>query len=1049
MRSRFLIILIILASFVHAQQNTITNFTGYKILEESYVYTISQDSLGNLWIGTSNGLFKYNGIAFDYFNHDELVNDNFISASIYHRGVVWLGHRTGDITAIHGHDFKAMQLAEEGMSSIVDFAIDGKNQLWAASYSDGIFIIGNDGYPEHYQFVDNEETIQTICFVEEEEVLIGSDDKLTLFKLSSDGTISPIKTIGEVPPSKIVSIQALNESNYIVATEDKGVYSLNLSQDSIQVQTIGNKSMYKDLMISDLLLISPESAWVSTMGQGLLKLYRVSSHSTIWKSEYIPENTPSYIKCLFQDRDENIWLGNYGSGITRLSRNPFNWQITSDPDEDHIAAITAGNNLRWVATQKKLECYNFLGQIIKEYTLKDLLIKDDITALYYDTENTLWIGTNGGGVYRFSPEDEKPQRLPISNGLLENTITSLAGTSLDLWIGTKKGLARYNLIDNKVEWFTIQSAGLPHNVINHIFIDSKLVIWFTTQSNTLMRFENNQFHRIEFPTKNGLSILKAITSDHQNNLWISSHGMGVYKIVGDSISNFRESEGLYSNYCYAIHADRYGYIWVTHRGGLTRIHSEVLAIRSIQEYAGIEINDDFEVNNSCMDDRGILWLGTSRGLLSYNPEDENKKMLAPIINLLSVKINGVDYDYSKRLRLPPGRYKIKFEYIGVSLKEPRKVKYQYRLKGYDEEWSDITLQREAVFSGIGSGKYTFELNASSSDGITTSKPFRINITIKKPIWVQWWFYILVFATGFLLIYGFLRRREYKLVKANIQLERRVHERTLEISRQKDEIQRQGDVIKKKNLDITDSIKYARTIQSAIFPPEEILEAALPEYFMINKPKDIVSGDFCWYTKSNGEYVIAVTDCTGHGVPGSIMSMLGITLFNEVVNNLGITNSGEILELMRKKVISALNQHKKENPSYDGMNVGLCVLKNRPKRVQYSGAFHNLIHINQGELTIIKAERTPIGFTPLAMPAFETHDIKYARGDMFYMFSDGYQDQFGGEEDRKFTNRRLLNLFREIHDKSMADQKLVLEQTLSRWMGNREQTDDIIVLGFRL
>ena len=225
--------------------------------------------------------------------------------------------------------------------------------------------------------------------------------------------------------------------------------------------------------------------------------------------------------------------------------------------------------------------------------------------------------------------------------------------------------------------------------------------------------------------------------------------------------------------------------------------------------------------------------------------------------------------------------------------------------------------------------------------------------------------------------------------------------------------------------------------------------ALPEYFLINKPKDIVSGDFCWYTKKDGNYVIAITDCTGHGVPGSIMSMLGITLFNEVVNNLGVINSSEILEVLREKVISALNQHKNENPSYDGMNVGICVINDKKDVLQYSGAFHNLIHVHNGKLKVIKAERTPIGFTPLDRPSFDAHNIEYSKGDMFYMYSDGYQDQFGGDDNRKFTNKRLLKILSDIQAYSMEQQEIILEQSLMNWKLDQEQTDDIIFLGFRL
>jgi ligand-binding sensor domain-containing protein/serine phosphatase RsbU (regulator of sigma subunit) len=1049
MRKTVTLILLILSLILQASQHRITHFTGYKVLEESYVYSVVQDSLGFLWISTSNGVFRHDGINFDYYNHDELVNDNFISASIYHKGKVWLGHRGGNLTSIVSEEFTPVILTEESISGIVSFAIDKANFLWAGTYSDGIFRITENDKVERFAFSEDI-SLQNFVFDAHNILLLGTDEGLKQASIASDSRLVVTELNLPIPEAKIISIIPTANKRYIIGTEENGIYLLEYYNIGSKVDTLLTAAEVDSQMLASMLFDSSGNLWLGTMGNGLVKINNILSESKSDKIvQWFSNETSGFIKTLYADRDENIWIGNYGEGITRLSKNPFSWnEFEIGHNSGNLLAVTSNRNYRWLAHENILQCFDKRGGTIVSFNKSDGM-PSGISSLLVGADDNLWIGTNGNGLYKLSIFKGEFKRIRLPSGVLENTITTLCLADSHIWVGTRKGVGRIKLHNQEVDWFTIRKGGLPHNVINHVYVGTDKKVWITTQSNTITTFENNEFKRIELPLNNGLSILNAVTSDEKGQVWITSHGMGVFRFSGDSLINLREQEGLYSNYCYGIQPDNNGYMWITHRGGISRVHVDVLSVRSIQDYAGIRENDDFGLNSFASDGNGKLWFGTPRGVLSYSRDLENINMLSPKLNLISLRANGFEKELNRKLKLPYGRYKLKFDFIGISLKEPQKVKYQYRLSGYDEEWSTITTETSAVFNNIGFGRYVFEVNASSSDGVSTTEPLRLDVLIRKPLWIHWWFYVLIFSLGLTFIYAILKRREYKLLQANIKLEERVAERTNEIQRQKDEIQRQGEVIRKKNVDITDSMKYARTIQSAIFPPEDILESALPEYFLINKPKDIVSGDFCWYTKSDNKYVIAVTDCTGHGVPGSIMSMLGITLFNEVVNNLGITDSAEILEIMREKVVSALNQHKKENPSYDGMNVGLCVLDNNSNSLQFSGAFHNLVHIHKGEVKVIKAERTPIGYTPLDRPVFKAHDINYNWGDMFYMFSDGYQDQFGGEDDRKYTAKRLLKVLHEIHHKPMNDQQYVLEQTLSSWMMGQEQTDDIILLGFRL
>jgi len=193
----------------------------------------------------------------------------------------------------------------------------------------------------------------------------------------------------------------------------------------------------------------------------------------------------------------------------------------------------------------------------------------------------------------------------------------------------------------------------------------------------------------------------------------------------------------------------------------------------------------------------------------------------------------------------------------------------------------------------------------------------------------------------------------------------------------------------------------------------------------------------------------VADCTGHGVPGAFMSLMGITLLNEIVNIKGITRSDAIVTELREKLIHSLQQSRKDIPTSDGFDIALCVLDQQQKRIQYTGGMNNLIYIHEGKLEVIRADRTSVCFVYDNSGPFTMKEIDYQKGDIFYLFSDGYQDQFGGEHDRKFFVHRFYTLLLDIHRKPMIKQKEMLEKNLKEWMRDNEQTDDITVMGIRI
>jgi serine phosphatase RsbU (regulator of sigma subunit)/TPR repeat protein len=277
----------------------------------------------------------------------------------------------------------------------------------------------------------------------------------------------------------------------------------------------------------------------------------------------------------------------------------------------------------------------------------------------------------------------------------------------------------------------------------------------------------------------------------------------------------------------------------------------------------------------------------------------------------------------------------------------------------------------------------------------------------------------------------------------------IRRQNAEISSQRDLVMKQKNRIEKQNLQITTSINYAKRIQQAVLPSGVYAKTILGEHFVLFKPKDIVSGDFYWATRIDKLLLLVVADCTGHGVPGAFMSMLGVSFLNEIVRKKEVNSASDVLEHLRDSVIVALQQKSTANEQKDGMDVAVCVLNTETNYLQYAGA-HNPLYIinNKKELTIIKADRQPVAYSENMRP-FTNHEIQLFKGDCIYLISDGFEDQFGGKDDRKFLIKKLKEELVRIADKPMNEQGAILNNAFESWKGEQEQTDDVTLLGLRI
>ena len=262
------------------------------------------------------------------------------------------------------------------------------------------------------------------------------------------------------------------------------------------------------------------------------------------------------------------------------------------------------------------------------------------------------------------------------------------------------------------------------------------------------------------------------------------------------------------------------------------------------------------------------------------------------------------------------------------------------------------------------------------------------------------------------------------------------------------ISEQKDKIEKQQRELSESLHYASSIQSALLPDIRYFNKLFPEGFILFRPRDIVSGDFYWYARQGTRIAITAADCTGHGVPGAFMSMLGISFLNEIVSTC-IPRANAILNRLRENVMKALHQTGEKAENKDGLDIALCVFDLDRMAMEFSGAFNPLYMIRKGVLRETRGDKMPIGINAVKEKSFTNHDIRLQKGDLIYLFSDGYADQFGGPEDKKFKYYNLKKLLVKVCHKPMEAQKKALESSFLRWKAENEQVDDVLIIGLKV
>lgn len=1042
------------------------------------------DSYGKIWVGTlGGGLNEYNPLTetFTRYMHDPDDENSISNNDVYgivedDDGLLWIATYGGGLNSFdrNTHKFTAYKHNPSDKNSIGSNQVrvvnkDCYGNLWIGQNEGGGLDKFNKktGVFTHVDFIAND--IMSIENDKNGDLWIGT-------YYGGFGVLNP-------------------QTHQYKLYEKKAGDTLTLSNNIVW-------TFYEDTLSNIM--------YVGTRGGGL-NMYDLTTKKFLGCEKM---NQHEYglasdnISSVLRDRSGILWIGTETAGLNKYNTHRKKFAILhpgqdfhSSITSDNVMAILEINNLSpehdghfLVGTRGAgLLYYDKDLNIIKTYQSANG--KDDkngfnvITSIIQDPRGFFWLGTDGNGLFRFSLEkgvlDHYLYDEYATNVLSNNAVTALClDNKQRLWVGTYGGgLCKFEWEKNRFTTYTVSASNFMRNVIWCVMQDSQDIIWAGTNGRGVMSV-NPETDKVEFyePNQNGpksltSEIIYSLLEAGNGTFWVGTGGSGICKFnrrEKSFLSYTRRSHGLTNDMVLGMQEDKRGNLWISTCYGLSKFAPFAETFTNYNQTDGLQGNS-FNERASFRSSSGMLFFGGSQGLSYFYPDSIVNDSYTGRVVITDLKIFNKQVEIGEKIQgdvvleqsitstknlVLSYKYNFSLDFSILNTVAPSKVQYKYRLVGFDDDWNmtDAT-KRSATYTNLAGGDYVFEVTATNNDGVWSDEITQLKITIVPPFWKTTWFYsllILVFGMG---IYIYIKYREHFFKEENAKLEKMVAERTFEIEKQKSKLELQSDLLSRSNEELSksnrmirDSISYAKRIQDAILPPIDVLHEYMPNAFVLFKPRDVVSGDFYWFMEKEGKMYVAAVDCTGHGVPGAFMSMIGATLLQQITYK-RLRTPAEILDRLNVGVRSALNQKENASPDSqeDGMDATLCLIDKETKTIEIAAANHISFYIYDDIIQSIEGDMASVGgsITSEAGSSYTNHKFVYKPGARLYMFSDGFQDQFGGTENKKFLGTNFKKLLLDSRNLSMNDQCALLDKTFEDWKGNRKQIDDVLVLGIQL
>lgn len=1044
-----------------------TSYTTEQGLANNQVYSIMEDDSGNIWFGTiGGGVSRYDGKKFTNFNKEQGLADDFVLSIIQDKtGNIWFGTSMGYISRYDGKSFtnftKTLGLAR----NIWCIKEDKKGNIWFGTGGGGVS-----------------------CY--------------------NGKTFTNFNAAQGLADNKVKSITEDSAGNLWFGTIGGGVsrYDGKSFTNFTTAQGLANNIVYS--ITED----NSGNIWFGTFGAGVSR-YDGKSFTNFTVAQGLENNN---VKCIKEDKTGNLWFGTDGGGVSRYDGKSFTnftdkqglalnnvWSIEEDKtgslwfgtdrggvsrfDGKSFITLTDKQGLlnKIVLCIKRDKLGNlwfgyeeggvsrYDGKTFTNFTDEPSILNNSVWSIIEDRSGNIWFGTDGGGATRY--DGKSFTNFTTKQGLTSNSVWSIAEDSMgNLWFGTEGGgVCRY---DGKSFMNFTTIDGLADNVITQVVnFHDYIVLGCNFGIAVLTSFKPKHALNATENSKNEIDNREILPHNSLSNIELQNY-IPVFRIYNSTTGYPVKDVNVGSM---AMYLDSKGILWAgtgSHKTALVRI--DLNATRKSDKSPTV-ILQNLKVNNE-----NICWFG----LKTFRSTKSNSQDSMAIIQDSLIRINEENITFGKTLDkatrvtmqkkfgdiqfdsitkfyplpenliLPYNHNNLTFEFAAIEPARPYLVKYQYILEGYEEDWSPITNRTSASFGNIYEGTYTFKLRACSPDGIW-SEPVFYTFEVLPPWYRTWYMYFLYAIAIISALYLMYRWRVAQLHRENEILEEKIDLRTEQLKQaneellaMNEEINTQMNVIEHKNINITSSIQYAKIIQRAVFPSLEKLEAYFEQYFVLFRPKDIVSGDF-YYAKQKGRnLIIAAADCTGHGVPGAFMSVLGISHLNEIISKGVLNKPNEILNELRIRIKRSLHQEGQIGQTKDGMDIALCIVDIESTIIQYAGAHCPLYLIRKGEpnfeLMEFKADLMPIGVHPKDETSFTNYEIELRHGDTLYLFTDGFVSQTGGTNFETFKRKRFQETLLKIQGNSLEEQNRILEQTLTDWQGSYEQVDDILIIGMK-
>jgi len=1036
-------------------QDGLNKFDGYSFrilrnepadsnsLSNNFINCIYEDASGNIWIGTNYGLNKYNVLTeqFSHYYHDPQDPNSLKEDEIYdiyqdNSGYIWI-KTENYLTRLNprSNKFRHYEHYNDVFNFIsvnAKFSIfeDHKNQLWVGT-KDGLNyfdrkleIFKRYKHDPNIRGSLSNNKVKVIYEDSDQNLWIGTEQGLNKFNWQTEtfqhyysNYLNPKSLSNNI----INDIYEDNQGNLWIATDD----GLNIFDKNTETFTVYDRFFYNnDIIITtsftEIIQDKNDIIWVGTL-QGLIKienrkekfnLYRNSKNGT-------PLFSNNYVTSLYKN-ERTVWVGTWGTGLFLF--NP---------------------------STKNTEQYN---------TANSNIANDYIHKIYEDQDGNIWIGTQDG-ISFYNNETKKfenIEKLKALSVFKNNRIFDIQQDQKgDLWIASKFGL--HQITEDTIVSYIHNpddSASIRSDLVYDILFDKKNNIWIGTEKGLSYLNPQTQeittYFREQALCNNCLSsneVLSLHLDTLRNNLWIgTSDGLNRFNLESKEFRSYFTKDGLANNLIYAILADDSGNLWMSTNKGISKFN---IVNKTFSNFGVADGLQDFEFNHGAAykTESGKLFFGGIAGYNSFYPDSITKNQKAPNIEITAVEVlsekktKRVPVGFDRQIEVSHNNNLITIEFAALDFTNPQKNNYMYKLIGVEDEWINLGNRRYATFSNLPSGKYTFNVKGSNSDQVWSKEPATLKIIVKTPYWetrFAYFFYIFLMAT---LIVWIFRYRTRSLRKSNQELKEK-EQIAKQIAKQKEELS-------VKNKSITDSIIYAKRIQEALMPTLDQFKITLPTSFILYKPKDIVSGDFYWINERNDKIFLAVVDCTGHGVPGAFMSIIGFELLRNITEEQGIEDADEILKQLNNGVATTFGKSSDKARIKDGMDIALCVIDKQKAEIEFSGAFRPLYMIRDNKIEEIRGDRFSVGLLDEGEnEEIRKTNIKLRKNDIFYMFSDGYADQFGGPEGKKYKYRRFRHLLLTIHKLPLEQQLTYFDRSFEDWKGELEQVDDVLILGFR-